>query len=299
MDIQFSDEYVDMFRIARGLTVHAHGLLHPTHLEWTVDGRLLASEFGRGRIVDVTEGGSYRDAPPFAFGLRHPAGLVTRYQGNQIIVADTGQGKIFDITTGGSIDDCPVVASGVPGPYGLALYQGDLYSTFSDHRQNGLLNVEILRNTGCVEDATTIAGFPNGLREMPYFLSPTQEQGECGSWTALGVGDQFLYLHAGLGAVYNVKGFARYSVDVPIICRGLNKPLGMLVHPKTGYLFVVERGGGTVKVVPKSQFATDMRYVPPIAAGFREPSCLRFSADGQTMFVCDVGACCIWRVDIS
>lgn len=39
------------------LEIHAYSMLNTGHMEWTPDGRLLVSEFSRGRILDITEGG--------------------------------------------------------------------------------------------------------------------------------------------------------------------------------------------------------------------------------------------------
>jgi hypothetical protein len=294
MEIEIPQSLRSALRPPTKITVHAHSLLHPSHMEWTVDGRLLASEFGRGRVVDVTEGGSMRDAEPFAHNLRHPAGLLTKYKGNRILVADTGQRAVFDITDGGDASRAPVVFSDVPGPYGLLSYGESTFSTFSSERENGLACMD---NSPCFKPSTIrIGGFPNGVRETPYFLSPTNREGECGCWTALGYQGHLLYLHAGLGMVFAIDGHDRYSPDLPIIARGLSKPLGMITHPLTGLLYVVERGSGSVKAIPSEVWGTDMRYIPPVATGFKEPSCVRFAHDGGSMYVCDMAACCIWRV---
>ena len=277
------------------MVVHAHGLLHPSHLEWTTEGRLLASEFGRGRVIDITEGGNMREATPFAYNLRHPAGLLTTFEGNRILVADTGQRCVIDITAGGDASRAPVVFLNIPGPYGLVAFGERVYATFSTEIENGLALSPKAESSAPTPFAS--AGFPNGLRETPYFLSSTNKEGECGCWTALGYDGHLLYLHAGLGMVFVVDDHDQYSPQVPILARGLAKPLGMITNPTNGLLYVAERGSGSVKAVPKEKWGTDMRYVPPVVTGFKEPSCVRFSADGATMFVCDMVSCCVWRVE--
>src|SRR5262249_44872068 len=97
-DFTTSDALLRGHRVPRRITVHAYGLLHPSHMEWTSSGRLMVSEYGRGRVVDITDGGDFQDATPFAYGLTHPAGLITTYRGNTIIVADNGEEAILDIT---------------------------------------------------------------------------------------------------------------------------------------------------------------------------------------------------------
>lgn len=281
---------------ATRIEVHAHGLLHPSHMEWTSEGRLLASEFGRGRVVDVTDGGNMREAEPFAYNLRHPAGLLTNYNGNRIVVADTGQRAIIDITGGGDATAAPRIFREVPGPYGLLSFGESTFTTFSTELENGLAH--ITEGESFTEDTIRVRGFPNGLRETPYFLSPSNREGECGCWTALGYHGHLLYLHAGLGMVFIVDGHNEYSPELPILARGLAKPLGMITHPTNGLLYVAERKAGSVKAVPSEIEGIDMRYVPPIVAGFKEPSCVRFTADGSSMFVCDMSACCVWRVEM-
>jgi sugar lactone lactonase YvrE len=40
-----------------------------------------------------------------------------------------------------------------------------------------------------------------------------------------------------------------------------------------------------------------MRFIPPVASGFRQPSCVRLSEDGATMYVCDMAENVVWRID--
>lgn len=93
MELTVPSELQQSRRPAR-ISVHAWGLLHPSHMEWTRDQRLLVSEFGRGQVMDVTEGGDYREASAFARGLRFPAGILPTADG-RILVADTGRDAIF------------------------------------------------------------------------------------------------------------------------------------------------------------------------------------------------------------
>lgn len=51
-----------------------------------------------------------------------------------------------------------------------------------------------------------------------------------------------------------------------------------------------------VKAVPPDG-GMDMRYVPPIVSGLKEPRCVRFAPGTRTMFVCDMSACCVWRIE--
>ena len=285
----------------RTMKVHAHGLVYPSHMEWTADGRLLVSEFLGGKVKDITDGGDYRDCRPFASNLGHPAGILTDYQDDRILVVDNGRGKVYDITNGGDVEKSPVVFSDIPGPYGLVAHDGEVYSTFSNVRENGL--VRVVEGESFSEDLILTRGFPRGVRETPDVRMEGVEVGDCGSWSARSVGDRLLYLHSGLGIIFDlehddeeIRHHPRYSTEIPIVAQGLKKPLGFIAHPNNGILFVAERFNNAVKAVPPDQYGVDMRYIPPVATGFREPSCLRFSPDAKDMYVCDFAGGVVWKV---
>ncbi|MSU75018.1 MAG: hypothetical protein EXS55_00670 [Candidatus Magasanikbacteria bacterium] len=297
----------EALRPPKRVTIHAHSVHGITHMEWTPDGRLLASAFGGGYVVDVTEGGNMRGAKPFAWNLRHPAGLLTNYQGNRTLISDTGRGVVLDITKGGDAMEAPVFFAGVPGPYGLLSYQGEVFCTFSGGEDSGPVQLENglvrMEEGGCFsEDKIRVRGFPNGLREMPYVMSMNgNKAGDCGCWTAVGYQGKMLYLHAGLGTVFDITNHTSWSPNMPFLANGLKKPLGMITHPTNGHLYVAERGGECVKVVPHDADGVtkkyDMRFVPPVACGFGEPSCVRFHPDGSCMYVCDFKLGFVWKVE--
>ena len=180
----------------RSMGVHAHGLSYPSHMEWTRDGRLLVSEFLGGNVKDITEGGDARKQKPFAYNLGHPASLLTDYQGDRILVNDNGKGVVYDITKGGDVESAPVVFRGIPGPYGLVSHGDHTYSTFSNVRENGL--VQLVEGGEFSEDLMLVRGFPRGVRETADARMEGVEIGDCGSWSARSVGDRLLYLHSGL-----------------------------------------------------------------------------------------------------
>lgn len=276
----------------------AWGLRYPSHLDRTPEEHLLCSEFMGGRVVDVTNGGDFTDAQPFAWGFRHPAGILGNFNGRTLIV-DTGLGAVLDVTGGGDARDAKKVFCNIPGPYGLISYQGDLYCTFSTDRENGLVHVE--EGGSFSWDHVRIRGFPNGLRSIPYFRTPDQKSGSCGCWTAIGYEGRLVYIHAGLGMVFDVTEHKQYSVEVPIIARGLKGPMGLFQNPGNRHLYVAERDGGSIKAIPHDALArggADMRWIPPIATGFKEPSCLRFSLDSTRALICDFGSSAIWTAKL-
>jgi hypothetical protein len=277
---------------AQHVGVHAYGLLQPSHMEWTQDGRLLVSEFGRGRVVDVTDGGDCRDATPFAEDLTHPAGLLTDYEGSRILVADTGRGEVLDITEGGRPGDFAALSAGtIAGTYGLTVYRGQLLTTFSDGRQNGIARVGELPSAA---EHVYFGGFPNGNPDHPPYIS----LGACPSnWNTVAFDDRLLYVHSSLGAIYDISEPGSFSIDTPKFVEGLKRPLGMIFDEATGLLYVTDRGSGSVKPVPR-EGDVNMRFVVPVASGFGQPSCVRLHPSKPVMYVCDMAECVIWSVEL-
>lgn len=277
----------------RSMTVHAYGLLQPGHMEWTQDGRLLVSEFGRGRVTDITKGGDFRESESFASGLLYPSGIVTNFEGDRIIVADAGRDAIYDITEGGRVDESKVVYDGIPAPYGMVFHQGELLATYSSGQENGLTRVS--KGKSFLNEDLHTQGFPSGVSYHPYVLARSTG---CGSWTAVAFGDDLLLTQTTYGSIYRVGGPAKFAHDThPRFARGLNKPVGMIYNEKDGLLYVAESGSGTVRAIPNSD-NIDARYLPPVVSGLIEPRCVRFAPDGSSMYVCDTSACCVWKINL-
>ncbi|MEM6516456.1 MAG: hypothetical protein AAF688_09770 [Bacteroidota bacterium] len=259
----------------------AIGLTHPGHMEFTKDGRLLVSEFGKGQVTEITEGGDFRNSKPFAYNLGHPAGIVTNYDGDKILVADAGLQKIIDITNGGDASKCPVIYDGLKGAYGMTVFKNELYAVYSNEKENGLVKVN---GKSFSEDDIFSGGYPNTSHNLPYFNSV--EGGNCGSWAAVALGNRLLYTVAGNGTIYDVTEGKNYDVKGGgEYITGLNNPLGSWYVPQFGYLFIAERNSGNIKIMPeKGGYA---KYYPAILTGLKQPSCLRFSPDLKAMYVCD------------
>lgn len=274
------------------MQVHANGLQHPGHMEWTQDGRLLVSEFGRGRIVDITEGGDLRDATPFAYGLEHPAAIITNYEGNKIIAVDTGNNCVVDITSGGDVSKNERVISNIPAPYGMTLFKDELYVTYTSYEDNGLMKASNTKSFSL--EAAQASSFPVGVSEHPYFLAGSAG---CGHWTAAVMGEKLIFSQTTFGILWDVTNQGKFSLDTHTrFAWGLNKPVGMIYNEKLNLLFVTESGSGSIKTIP-SEGGIDMRFVPPVVVGLKEPRCVRFTPDGLTMFACDMASCCIWRIE--
>ncbi|HHG3344890.1 TPA: hypothetical protein ACPVYT_004701 [Vibrio parahaemolyticus] len=260
----------------------AIGLNHPGHMEFTQDGRLLVSEFGRGRITDITGGGDFRNSTPFVDNLVHPAGIVTNYQGDQILVADTGLQKIINVTKGGDASTCPIVYQGLEGAYGITVFGDDLYAVYSNKLENGLVKIPSSVNVFSDQHIHS-GGYPNTTHNLPYFNSVLG--GECGSWAAVVLENKLLYTVAGSGSIYDVTQHSTFSVQSSPFITGLDDPLGSWYVPEFEHIFIAERATGNIKAIPKS--GGYAKYYPALVTGLRRPSCLRFSPDLSAMFVCD------------
>ncbi|ADB87474.1 hypothetical protein [Saccharolobus islandicus] len=281
------------------LEIHAYGMLHPGHMEWTPDGRLLVSEFGRGRILDVTKGGNMRDAVPFAYNLSHPAAILP-YK-DRILVTDAGFNAILDITEGGD-QSRPKIVAKVSGPYGLAVYHNEIYSTFSTQIESGI--VKIGKNGEVIRFVT---GFPvvySIWSKIYKLISP------CGNWQIPlpEEMDILIFSHGGLGKLYDISqgGDFNYLEQNSLLVKGLNEQIGMIFNKHDKNLYIVESKGADVKSVSLEELKIardkhepiDLRFRVPIVSGFYEPRCVRFSEDGKIMYVCDIAAGVIWKIRI-
>ena len=103
-----------VYRI-KDVAVHATGLQLPSHLGLASDGRVLVSEFGGGRVRDITDGGDYTDQTKgrYAWGLQHPGGVQPISDGRNL-ASDAGSGCIYDITQPGPVSSATMLFSGVP-----------------------------------------------------------------------------------------------------------------------------------------------------------------------------------------
>lgn len=281
------------------LEIHAYGMLHPGHMEWTPDGRLLVSEFGRGRILDVTKGGNMRDAIPFAYNLLHAAAILP-YK-DKILVADAGFNAILDITEGGD-ESRPKVVAKISGPYGLTSYHDEIYSTFNTQVESGI--VKISKNGEIINYVTNFPAVPSIWSRIYKLLSG------CNKWEVVvpaGM-DLLIFGHGSLGKLYNASdgGDFIHLEQNKVLVKGLNEPIGMIYNKIDQNLYIVESKTADIKsvnleelkIAKDSHEPLDLRLRTPVVSGFYEPRCVRFSEDGKIMYVCDITAGVIWKTKI-
>jgi len=282
-----------VYRI-KDVAVHATGLQLPSHMGLPADGRVLVSEFGGGRVRDITEGGDYTDQTRgrYAWGMQHPGGVQPLSDG-RILASDAGAGRIYDITRPGPVSDAALLFEGVPQPYGLVEFRDKLYTTFSNVSQVGMAHVEPGEQFS-EERHAFVSGFPSVLTTEPY-----RDMRACNvSWTGLKTDDdQLLFAHGALGAIFNVTMGGTYAeLRDRKYAWGLTMPLGMIVDPLDHNIYVCERSTGTIKRIARDGGYS--RFAEPLVAGFQDPSCIRFTPDGARAYVCDRALDAVYRIEL-
>lgn len=274
------------------VAVHAVGLRLPSHMGVLDDGRVLVSEFGGGTVRDITDGGDYSDASlgRFAWGLSNPGGVLPTADG-RVLVADSGSGQVHDLTSGGSASAETLLFEGVSNPYGLVEFEERIFTSFSDNQMVGI--TDIVPGSRFSDDSLYVWDFPVVVTAEPY----RWHMGCGGSWPGMPMAGKFLLGHAGLGAVFDVTGGGSYEeLRERRFAWGLTLPLGMAVDPTDEDLYVAERGTGTIKRIGHD--GGYARFAQPLIAGFQDPSCIRFAADGKRAFVCDRAVDAVYRLEL-
>jgi hypothetical protein len=272
----------------QSVQVHATGLRLPTHLGITRDGQLLVSEFAGQAVRDVSEEGDYGDCKRglHASNLEHPGGILPLSDG-RILVADSGSGDVHDITKSGPAKRSGRVFCDVPNPYGLVEFGGSVYLSFFDRGSLGLIEVDDGASFR-TEDAF-VRGFPCVTTTEPY--PGIEAYG--GSWPTERKGDLLLLGHSALGAIWDVTSGGTFDeLRNSRFAWGLTSPGGMISDPSGEKIYVTERMTGVIREVAEPGYA---RFARPLLAGFKEPTCLRFTADASVLYVADKALGAIYR----
>lgn len=296
------------------------GLQKPSHMEWTADRRLLVSEHRAGQIKDITEGGDARQMRPFASGLRGPAALLPL--GDRVLATEFFGGRVSDVARGGDVSKNEPFATGLNLPYNIVATRqdGDVRIIVSEDVSLGVTRYTDITRGGDPKQFTSFIGEIPG---RPHYQKPRQIDvkavadmrsdfyetviggDKCGNWgiaAPLKGGKQLVLSVSSLGMIVRVpEGGGRFMsfLDDPanVLAWGLAPMGGMKEHPTNGLIYVSQPDRGAVMAVDPEDphnYVSDATVLELPRPGF--PRCIRFSEDGDSMYVCDGGNGIVWRV---
>ena len=292
----------------------ATNLNNASHMEWANDGRLLVNEHSAGTIKDITHGGDMKDVAPVAHGLKGPAGILPMPDG-RLLVAETWGGTIRDVSTGGDVSQRPPFAVELSMPYSMVVAKKDgasrlFVSECQDYRSSWV--TDFTEGGGRRSHAFYAKGLPT-LPGSPG-VTPAHIENWPQNWQNYAAGQYIrMWQEGGIPLAANIhfvsvgplgqiidlsSGGGTYSelLDAGrVFAWGLGRIGGIKMHPTNGLLYGTEPENGVVFAVdPKVR--RNYRFDPPVVRGLVKPTCLRFSADGQTMYVCGQGEGVVWRI---
>jgi hypothetical protein len=297
----------------------AWNLRAPTHMEWTLDGRLLVVERTAGKVKDATQGGDMAEVKPFAWSLAGPASICPLPDG-RVLLSEFWRGRVVDISPGGNAERMPIFADGLIRPYSLVCLLGRdgappriFVGTSDQASAPGDL-------TGSVTEITSgratkfISDIPDGGRSpgAEGFAPPESWPDEwilyakkCKkTWVTNikgpGKYQQLVIASSSMGRilVYPVENgpgdglslAARHTVAYDTREMG-----GIIAHPENGLLYVTEPMAGSVLAVDPRDCRA-YTFDPPVVRGLPDPTCVRFSPEGERMLVCSPTNGVIWEV---
>lgn len=300
------------------VTLHATNLNNPSHMEWTHDGRLLATERTNGRIVDVTDGGDFGglgadDERVFASGLEGPSSMAMLPDG-RILANECWEGRIRDITGGGEfsgVADETVFASDLDGPYSIVYHDATdaVYTTVNPGEGRSSRIIDVTGGDDAGDHPTIVDQIP--VRDKFPGMTPRRAwpdnwepyQIDCGEWVTP-AGEALLYSVGPLGQV------ARADMDPDsettthidhvnndrLVAEGLDRVGGSVYNRKDGLVYVAEPFKGSVAAIDPHD-SRQYRFTPRVANGFTLPTCVRCGPDNDTMFVCGRGEGVVYKIE--
>jgi len=300
----------------------AWNLHAPTHMEWTLDGRLLVVERTTGKVKDATQGGDMAEAKPFAWGLEGPASMCPLPDG-RVLLSEFWSGRIIDISQGGDAVLMPVFADGLIRPYGLTCLLGrdggsprifvgtsDQTSALAD-LTGSMTEIDI--SSGKAKKFIT--NIPAGSRSpgAEGFAPPNSwpsdwtlyaERCNKAKWPTKieGPGDyeQLVIASSSMGRILvypveNGPGDALSLAAKYTVAYDTGELGGIIAHPENGLLYATEPMAGSVLAVDPRDCRA-YTFDPPVVRGLPDPTCVRFSPDGERMLVCSPTNGVIWEV---
>jgi hypothetical protein len=152
-----------------------------------------------------------------------------------------------------------------------------------------------------VTNIPTIAGSPGltPLHSWPDMWEDYAAAGCTKDWIDPGHRGELHLAIGPLGQIMKVPAgggeYIHLVQDQHLIAWGLHRLGGMKFHPFEDVLYAVQPEDGSVVAIDPSK-PRNYRFEPPVVKGLNFPTCVRFSEDGETMFVCGSGEGVIWKV---
>lgn len=128
----FAQNRVLRIDAAGTVSTFATGISAPTGVLVSNSGKVFVSSYSKGKVFDITAGGSFTNVPAYASGLINPRNLLETSGG--ILVVDQGAGKVINLGTGGNLAGAPAFASGLNNPIDIVQYKGRVYTAGGDNR---------------------------------------------------------------------------------------------------------------------------------------------------------------------
>jgi hypothetical protein len=292
----------------------AWNLHAPTHMEWTLDGRLLVVERTAGKVKDATRGGDMAEVKPFAWGLAGPASMCVLPDG-RFLVSETWGGSIRDISESGDARRREVICQGLRAPYSMVYDASrEKLSVIAFNDSSKFLREDLIVDPNTGAHQSLVYGLP--FLQPPGFeaIDPPEAwingeynefyAGNCDTWKVITKNPSLSYSSLILTANYILgvpaKGgpFAYQELlQKHLIASGLGYTGGATPHPiQTDLLCVTQPLEGSVTFVDLT-LSRDYRFEPPVVKGLPMVSCVRFDASGEKMFACSIVAGTIWLVE--
>lgn len=298
-------------KIEANVELHAWGLDNPSHMEWTNDNRLLVAERTSEQIMDVTDGGSMRDADPFAYNVKGPASMIIMPPGDdRILAGESFTGEIKDVSGGGDASEMEPFAEDLEGPYSLvrvASEDGDrLFARVARGEQ--LVGVREVTGGGSAEDMDLVVDeipvkpqFP-GISEYQTEKSerPGTSFADCGNWL-VDADANLVHTVGSLGqmAYTDVDGdtntHTQHLAEDRVFAYGLHRLGGSKYNHHDGIIYATEPHNGSVVAIDPEETG-DYRFDSRLVEGLSCPTCVRFSDDNEEMYVCGRGEGVVWRI---
>ena len=290
------------------VALHAVNLINPSHMEWTLDGRLLVSQSTAGSVIDITNGGDMQNATPYAVGLQGPASILPRENG-EILVTEMWGGAVKDISQGGNVRNSPPWIDGLSGPYSLLETKKEtrrrILVTESYNGRDSWLSEITRRRKRATPVVANIPSKPGYVGLTPLESWPHEWQkfanGGCKiNWLGDDIEGEHSYLAVSeLGQVMDITDVEGNYMDLikdkRAIAWGLEQVGAIKHHPSNGLLYITQPSSGDVVALNPSR-PQNYHFHPPVVKGLKYPTCVRFSDDGETMFVCDQADSVVWKI---